>query len=117
MKPRVFTYTTTGAMPWIPLDRRKKIFDVQVEIKINGTATIGVLEFTTEDVQNAAVSPYLAAATVNPTATIPLVNGTAGTGFTKKFADVTNPCTAIRLNVTSADASNTVVLTYFQSGV
>lgn len=108
MRRVVETVTGVANSPVIPLDYRAQVFNVGIQAVVSATATYNV-QYTLDDIYNSAITPTW----TNVTTTIP-TSGTVLTGAsTNEVANITIPCSALRLNVTAS--TGTVTITVIQS--
>lgn len=91
----------------VPMDHRAQFFNVGVEVIVSATATYNV-QYTLDDIYGTGTINWTSVTTTIPT------SGTVLTGAsTNQVANITIPCSAIRLNVTAS--TGTVTMTLLQS--
>lgn len=107
MRRVVEVVTGVANSPIVPLDQRAQFFNVGIEVIVSATATYNV-QYTLDDVYSTVTPTW-----TNVTTTIP-TSGTVLTGAsTNQVANITIPCSGIRLNVTAS--TGTVTMTLLQS--
>lgn len=104
MRPVRVTVSGVSASSWVPVDWMRKDPSLGVFVTLSATATYTV-QITGDDVFNPAVTPTAFS--------VPNANLVAAT--TNQVAQVTVPCTAIRINVTAS--TGTVTLTVISESV
>jgi hypothetical protein len=91
----------------IPMDHRAQFFNVGVEIVVSATATYNV-QYTLDDIYSGVTPTWF-----NVTTTIPTSGSVLTGASTNQVANITIPCSAMRLNVTAS--TGTVTMTLLQS--
>lgn len=97
MRPQVVTQTGVGATAWIPVDRVQKPTNISLTLKVGGTAN-GNIEFTTDDVFDASVTPVAFVVTG-------MQSVSANTA-----SNIVVPVQAVRANVTSGTGTFTLTI-------
>jgi len=105
MRPTSVTLSTVTTSAWIPVNWRQNPFELAVSVTGSGTNAWKV-EITNDDIFDPSVTP------VAVTADAPFESGA---GATAEQGKITQPCRAVRLNMTSA-TSGSATMTVYQGG-